>query len=120
MGATPTAPRPARTEGQRAEYLTKIYTSAVPLSAHLAVKGVVLKALKAGAYTDDRLGEALAAMAADRRPVSAATLLVELEGHAPSRKRVGDGKIPWTEADYMKPGIFDSAARRAASNGGAA
>ena len=43
-----------------------------------------------------------------------------LPARMPDRRTVGDGKIPWTEADYMKPGIFDSAARRAAANGGAA
>lgn len=70
----------AATEGQRVNTLTKIYTDAVPLSNFPAVSGVVRKAVRAGLWDDETIGEALARMGADGRSVTTDGLRYELTG----------------------------------------
>lgn len=69
-----------RSEGQRVNTLTKIYTDAVPLSNFPAVSGVVRKAVRAGLWDDETIGEALARMGADGRSVTTDGLRYELTG----------------------------------------
>lgn len=82
------APTPPETEGKRVNRLARGYTDAVPLSNFPAVAGVVRKAVRARrgdapAYAEEEIREALAALAADGRPVTADTLRIAIEGLAP-------------------------------------
>lgn len=79
------------TQGQRANRLTKTYTDRVPMSAFLAVQGVVLKAIKAG-KTDDEITAALVRLADDGRSVTANTLRIEIEGQ-PKTAAVGHSRV---------------------------
>lgn len=76
-----------RTEGQRINELTRVYTDLVPLSNFPAVAGIVRKAVRTGRYTDGEITDALTRLADDNRPVTTDTLRIELEGMAPGQQR---------------------------------
>lgn len=92
------------TPGQRAQRLAKGYTDRVPLSAFLAVRAVVAKAIGAG-YSDDAVESALSRLVDEGRGVTADSLRIALEG-PPRRRAVGDGRASATEAEYLEPGPF--------------
>ncbi|HEX2143004.1 MAG TPA: helix-turn-helix domain-containing protein [Glycomyces sp.] len=88
------------THGQRVDRLTKRYTDVVKLSPFMAVRGVVDTAVKANAYTDEQISEALDRLALPenrgRIAVTANTLRIEIEGtknprgHQPYRDQPAD------------------------------
>lgn len=79
------------TEGQRINRLARVYTDLVPLSAFLAVQGVVRKAAKACGqdgsplYTDDQIADGLRQLAKEKRTPTATTLRVAIEGFPQQR-----------------------------------
>lgn len=77
--------------GQRANRLTKTYTDLVPMSAFLAVQGVVAKAIKA-AKTDAEIEGGLVRLAESGRPVTVNTLRIEIEGQ-PKTAAVGHSRV---------------------------
>lgn len=86
------------TEGQRINRLARVYADLVPLSAFLAVQGVVRKAVRAKddhgspLYDDTQIADGLRLLAKDKRPLTATTLRVAIEGFP--RQRTG-GHAPY-------------------------
>lgn len=69
---------PEQSVTKRAQALTAAYHAQVPLCSFVAVRGIVKKAISAGEWTDDQIGDALTEMARQRRPVTANSLLFQL------------------------------------------
>lgn len=67
-----------REKNKRAQRLTKVYTTAVPLSKFPAILKVVRRAIDAG-YDDERLETALSALAETERAVTVDALRIQLE-----------------------------------------
>jgi hypothetical protein len=81
-----------RTEGQRVNDLTKVYTDRVPLSKFPAVAGVVRKAVRVGMWQDSEIAEALERLAAEGRSVTTDALRYELTGF-PDRRTNRDRRL---------------------------
>lgn len=73
----------------RAEVLARDYGGRVPLSNHLGVRGIVVKALRAG-YPDAAVAAALGGLADAGRSVTVDSLRIELDG-PPGRARPARG-----------------------------
>ena len=77
--AAPRASPKPETENQRANRLAKIYTDRVKLSNFMAVRGVVVKAIRADC-TDQQIADGLNRLIAEQRGVSADTLRIAIVG----------------------------------------
>lgn len=104
---TPAEPAAVESTGQRANRLATAYTDRVPLSAFLAVQGVVQKAIKAG-YDDTVIAAALDRIADDGRSLTAETLRIEIQG--PARRRVSDGRVSTDDVSGYLDGPFGRSA----------
>lgn len=70
---------------QRSKAITDAYAKAEPMCKWPAVNAVVIRALKAGRFTDDEVRDALLRMAAENRSVTVDSLRTELAGLPPRR-----------------------------------
>lgn len=97
------AAAPAATEGepktltleQRVNALAKAYTDLVPLSTFIAVRQLVKRAINADKYTDEQISDGLLKLADEKRPVTANTLRIAMEGlptAKPSNAAPGSGQ----------------------------
>lgn len=82
------SPQP-RTVNQRAQALARHYSELVPLSKFQAVMGICKTAIGPGGFSDEQVRGGLDKLAAEKRPLTADTLRIAMEGlpaangHAP-------------------------------------
>lgn len=97
------------TEGQRINRLARVYADLVPLSAFMAVQGVVRKAARANEhgnplYTDEQIADGLRLLAKEKRPLTATALRVAIEGFP--QQRTSSGYTPYAnpvdQSVYLK------------------
>lgn len=74
------APPSAPTLTQRSKTITNAYADAEPMCRWPAINGIVLKALKAGRWSDNEIRDALLRLATEHRTVTVDTLRIELDG----------------------------------------
>lgn len=72
------------TPTQRSKTITDAYAVVEPMSKWPAVNAIVLRAIKAGRWSDNEIQDALLRLAEDKRPVTVDTMRVELDGLPPT------------------------------------
>jgi hypothetical protein len=77
-----------------------------------AVNGIVLKAIKAGKWTDDEIEDALSRLAVEGRSVTTETLRVELQGFSPGQRAAPSGNRRQQETDELFARAMQRAERR--------
>lgn len=87
------------TEGQRANRLTRAYTDLVKLSNFPAIAKIVRKAMAEGC-SDGQIEKALHALAVNKRPVTTATMLVEIYGTPAPASSNGSGHKPVKQVNF--------------------
>lgn len=95
---------------QRSKAITDAYAAVEPMCKWPAINGIVIKAIKAGKWSDDEIRDALLRLAGEGRTVTVETLRRELAGdpppesRAPSRNQPSNGsQLPPRDADYSDP-----------------
>jgi hypothetical protein len=84
--AADAASAPALSITQRSKRITDAYAAAEPMCKWPAVNAVIIRAIKAGKWSDDEIRDAVLRLAAEGRPVTVDTLRVELQGLPPAQR----------------------------------
>lgn len=87
---------------QRSKRITDAYYEAEPMSKWPAVNAIVMRAIKAGRWTDEQILDAVLRLAGDRRSVTIDSLRIELDG-PPVMRSTTDDRVAALQALKHRP-----------------